>query len=89
MNTKIEKTADPPEGKLAWNEQVKLLAAFLNAGATALLTLWLLAPVAAFIYGGGQSSASVWTLIAAAPIGLAGAVALHIAARRVLRRLRE
>lgn len=73
---------------LVWNERIKLLANLLNTCAGSCITLWLLAPLAAYVYTGPQSAVSMWALVAGAPVGVASASVLHLAARRVLRRLR-
>lgn len=72
-----------------WNEKTKLLANLLNACAGSCVTLWLLAPLAAYVCTAGQSGVSMWALVAGAPIGIAGAVILHSAARWVPNGLRE
>jgi len=74
---------------LVWNERLKLLATFLNSAASGFFIAWVIAPGAAFLYTGGQSGGTIWTFVVGAPIGVFGAIALHLAARQVLARLRE
>lgn len=77
-----------PTPKQVWNEQTKLLANLLNAVAAACLSLWILAPLAAYVYTDSRGGVLVSTLVGT-PSGVAAAFLLHVAARRVLRRLRE
>ena len=67
------------------NERTKLLANALDRASTASLALGVFAPVAAAFYGSPTGGEVTWaTLIVGAFIWLAGAIALHLAARLVL-----
>jgi hypothetical protein len=68
------------------NERVKLTATWLNtlASATATATVGVLAPLASFVYGLGQSPLSVSASLVAMAIWFSAALALHLGARRVL-----
>ena len=72
---------------LVWNERIKLRASALNTLATTTCAVFILAPVAAFLYGSPGMTTKV--LLAVAPVGLVSAIALHLAAGKVLTRLRE
>lgn len=76
------------ESKLAHNEQTKLLANLLNSCAAAILSIWVLAPLAAAVYTGSKPSVFTSTLVGVPPAFIA-ALVLHKAAQRVLRRLKE
>ena len=72
----------------ARDEQIKLTATFLNGVAIAMGAVGGIAPLAAVTYGVPGSA----TFPATAVVGLgwlAGAVVLHLIARRSLRRLKE
>lgn len=73
---------------LVSNERTKLLAAFLNTCAAAMLTTWVVAPAAAFLYGGIQPT-NLWPFFLGVPFGITGALMFHVAAQIVLSRLRE
>lgn len=66
------------------NEQTKLTATFLNGLAVALFAVGGLAPLFSAIYG---TSGGGWRVIVGAVSCFAAALALHLAARTVLRRL--
>ena len=71
------------------NERTKLLANALDRASTASLALGVFAPIAAAFYGAQNSGEVGWlTLMVGAAVWLAGAVALHLAARLVLGELR-
>ncbi|MGH6858408.1 MAG: hypothetical protein ACRECP_12445 [Methylocella sp.] len=75
---------------LVHNERTKLLANVLNGAATSSFAVGVLAPIAAAFYsGGGTTKVSLVTIIIGAVIWLLLAIALHLAARRVLGGLRE
>lgn len=76
-------TADP-----ILNERLKLGAAALNTLATASMTVGVLAPAAAFLYGLGTPAAPGWTLLVGAGIWVSFAGLLHYGAQRLLGRLR-
>ena len=75
---------------LVENEQTKLLATALNTAATSCFTVGIATPIAGYLYnvGGLQVTLSAWILITGLVIWSAAAVALHMTARQVLRRLR-
>jgi hypothetical protein len=64
------------------NERVKLTATWLNTLASA--TFGVLAPLASFVYGLGQSPLSVSGSLVAMVIWFSAALALCLGARRVL-----
>ena len=71
------------------NERTKLLANALDRASTASLALGVFAPVAAAFFGAQTGGEVPWpTLTIGAFIWLAGAIALHLAARLVLGGLR-
>lgn len=75
---------------LIQNERVKLLANALNSAATSSFAVGVLAPIAAAFYSiGGPPRVSLTAIILGTIIWLALAIALHLAARRVLGGLRE
>lgn len=75
---------------LIHNERVKLLANVLNGAATSSFAVGVLAPIAAAFYSvAGTPRVSLVSIIAGAVIWLLLAIALHLAARRVLGGLRE
>lgn len=68
------------------NERTKLLANFLNSGATAAVTVGILAPLAAAMFR--LPTAPDWLLAAGVFLWLGFAVLLHVLAHRVLGELR-
>lgn len=66
------------------NERTKLLANALDRASTACVTVGILAPIAAVIYGLPGNSPPVWLFILATIFWLFAAVVLHMAARNVL-----
>ena len=74
---------------LVHNEQTKLLAAWLNTLATALIAAGTFAPAAALFYGFSNSQVGGSSLAVASGLCFAGGGALHLGGRTVLRRLRE
>ncbi len=66
------------------NEQTKLLATYLNGIAVAVFAVGSLAPVFSNIYGGSGAS---WLLAGTSVLCVFASAALHLIARRVLRRL--
>lgn len=66
------------------NERTKLLANALDRAATACVTVGLLAPIAAVLYGASATFAGMWTFALGACIWLLAAIALHLVARSVL-----
>ena len=69
------------------NEQTKLTANALDRASTACLTVGVLGPSAAALYGlGGNAAAGHW-IVFGALLWLAAASLLHYMARRTLRRL--
>jgi hypothetical protein len=81
----------PGEGamSLLGNERVKLTATWLNTLASATATVGVLAPLASMVYGVGPQSLSPLFQITAMTVWFFAAVGLHIAARHVLRGLRQ
>jgi hypothetical protein len=73
---------------LVHNERLKLAANRLNTIATASVTIGVIAPLAAFIYGLSATTRPVWSIALSAPIRLLNAGALHYAAQKLLGRLR-
>ena len=69
---------------LVSNEKTKLLAAALDRASTACVTVGILAPMAAVIYGLPGNSSPVWAFILATVFWLFAAVVLHMVARNVL-----
>jgi len=70
------------------NERVKLRATLFNAAAGSCIALGFLAPIVAAFYGLGTRPPLFWLLIGAI-VWLDAASALHAAAMRSLRRLRD
>ena len=75
--------------KLVRNERVKLLAAALNTGATALFTVGVVAPMAARLYTFAGSDVATITVVLGAAAFLVAAILLHWFAQLVLGGLRE
>ncbi|WIJ24379.1 hypothetical protein [Devosia sp. RR2S18] len=69
---------------LVENERTKLLANALDRASTACVTVGLLAPIAAVIYGASGTAVTPWTFALGGVIWLLAAVALHLGARFVL-----
>lgn len=69
---------------LVENERTKLLANALDRGSTACVTVGLLAPIAAVIYGASGTAVTPWTFALGGVIWLLAAVAPHLGARFVL-----
>lgn len=74
---------------LVENERTKLLANALDRTSTACVTVGLLAPVAAVVYGASGTSLASWTFILGGIVWLFAAAALHLIARVVLGGLRS
>lgn len=76
---------------LVGNERAKLTAQFLNTVAAGCLTVGIVAPAAAVVYGFGTGGSAIpaRNLLLGSVVFFAVALALHFAARFVLRRLRE
>ncbi len=88
-----DKPADKPERPVSpavHNEPVKLAAGYLNSAASGFFAAGVIAPVAAFAFGfaGPGGPVPPLTLAVGATIFLAVSVAMHVAAQRILRRLR-
>ncbi len=69
---------------LVHNERVKLTASALNTAATSSFTVGVVAPIAAALYSFGPTALPVGALVLLAVAWLGAAVALHLAAPRVL-----
>ena len=69
-------------------ERVKLGASALDTPATASLTVGVLAPSAAILYGVSTPTAPAWELALGAAIWVSFAAGLHYSAQRLLGRLR-
>ena len=69
---------------LVENERTKLLAGAFDRASTACVTVGLLAPAAALIYGAGVTSIRPTTLAISAVIWIATAIVLHFFANRIL-----
>jgi tellurite resistance protein TehA-like permease len=74
---------------LVHNEQTKLTANAVNTAATSSLAIGALAPVAAALYGAGPSSGRGGYVFIGAVFWIAGALALHLLARQILKGLRS
>lgn len=71
------------------NERTKLTAALLNGAASSSFTVGVLAPIAAaFYHVSGTSGVALPTIVIGAAIWLVTAVALHLAGRYVLGKLK-
>lgn len=83
-------TESDPARKLVQNERAKLTANYLNAGAGAFFAAGVVAPLAAAVFGltGASSSVGTLTLAFGALIFFVVSVALHAAARYVLKGLK-
>jgi hypothetical protein len=68
---------------LVHNERTKLLAAALDRVSTACVTIGVLGPLAAYLYGVGSVIAS-GVLLFSTFAWIAAAIGLHIFARRIL-----
>lgn len=66
------------------NERTKLLANALDRASTACVTVGVLAPVAAVIYGASATALAVWAFVLGGVIWLLVAIVLHMVARWVL-----
>ncbi|WEJ57588.1 hypothetical protein [Devosia sp. FJ2-5-3] len=66
------------------NERTKLLANALDRTSTACLTVGVLAPLAAVIYGASGTALATWAFVLGGVIWLLVAIALHMIARWVL-----
>ena len=66
------------------NERTKLLANALDRASTACITVGVLAPVAAVLYGASGTRLELWAFALGGAIWLSAAVALHWVARMVL-----
>ena len=73
---------------LIHNERTKLLANALDRASTACLTVGVLGPTAAALYGIGADHASAWIIGIGSLLWLSAAGVLHWFARYVLGRLR-
>ncbi len=71
---------------LVHNEQTKLTANALDRASTACLTVGVLGPGAAALYGLGTAAGAAWIALGAV-LWLAAAAMLHSMARRTLRSL--
>lgn len=70
------------------NERTKLLANALDRTSTACVTVGLLAPVAAVLYGATATTMEPLAFALGGPIWLSAAGVLHLVARRTLGRLK-
>ena len=66
------------------NERTKLLANAFDRLSTACLTVGLLAPIAAVIYGATGTAMQYWAFVLICAIWFSAAIALHLIARIVL-----
>ncbi|WP_407518754.1 hypothetical protein [Methylobacterium oryzisoli] len=75
---------------LIHNEQTKLTAGYLNAGASAFLAAGVVAPIAAAVFGvtGPGGPVPTLTIVIGVSMFLVGSILLHLAARYLLRSLR-
>lgn len=87
-------TPDPlpreAEAKLVRNEQAKLTASYLNTVASAFFGAGVVAPLAAAVFGltGSGKPVSTLTLAIGILIFFLGSVAIHFAARMILKGLK-
>jgi hypothetical protein len=74
---------------LVRNERIKLSASALNTLSTAMITVGVLAPVAAFLYGLGvpNPAPTIWQLALTATIWVVVGGSLHYGALKLLGRL--
>lgn len=70
------------------NERTKLLANALDRTSTACVTVGLLAPIAAVLYGATATALQPLTFAIGGPIWILVALSLHLGARLVLRGLK-
>jgi hypothetical protein len=75
--------------KTVLNERLKLLAAWFNTVAAAVLTTGIVAPVIAVVYGFAPASASPTLVIASSLLCMLVGGGLHLAGRSVLGALQE
>lgn len=73
---------------LIHNEQTKLLANALDRASTACIAAGLIAPIVAAANGGNGFILS-WVALLSSGTWILAAIALHLGARRVLRRLQQ
>ena len=75
---------------LVHNEQVKLAASYLNSAATGFFAAGVIAPIVAFAFGfaGLGGPVPTLTLVVGIAIFFVISAAAHLAAQRILRRLR-
>lgn len=71
---------------LIHNERIKLIANALDRASTAALAIGVFGPIAATLYRDGGATYD-WRTVVGPLIWLSGAVLLHSAARRTIRRL--
>ena len=69
---------------LVENERTKLLAGALDRASTACVTVGVLAPVAAVLYGASGTTIGLWAFALGGVIWLSAALALQWVARMVL-----
>lgn len=69
------------------NERTKLLANAIDRASTACLTVGLLAPLAALLYGLSTSHVDLWFVLAGGGVWFSVAIGLHLVARFILRSL--
>jgi hypothetical protein len=76
---------------LVSNEQIKLLANALDRASTACFTVGIATPLAGYLYNvaGFRGSVHVVELVVGLAGWIAAAFVLHLAGRRVLRRLQQ
>ena len=71
-----------------WNEKLKLGASALNTLATASVTVGVIAPLAAFLYGISIPTKAGWQLALSALLWVSIGGSLHYGAQRVIGRMR-
>ena len=91
MGSGLDNEGSPSDGSreraLITNERTKLTATYLNAGAAGFFTTGFVAPIAAAVFG-ITAQIPALTLGIGALIFLSASLALHVAARYVLKGLR-
>jgi membrane protein implicated in regulation of membrane protease activity len=83
-------TPPPDDDRTVRNKQIELTAGYLNSAATGFFGAGVIAPMAALTFGvsGPAGPVPALTLAVGATIFLVISIAAHIAARRLLRRLK-
>jgi hypothetical protein len=73
---------------LIYNEQLKLLASWLDRASTALITTGIITPIIGIFYNGTAPAVGIWAIAGITYTSLSLAFNLHLLARTVLKRLK-